>query len=66
MMISPVCFTVPPEQAEERMGYGIDFYRKNDKNRSVINFYSDRKTETGAHNVSSGNITDPNTNIVQK
>ena len=43
----------------------IDFYRKKDENRSVINFYSDRKAETGAHNVSSGNITDPNINIVQ-
>lgn len=31
----------------------------------MINFYSDRKTETGAHNVSSGNITDPNANIAQ-
>ncbi len=36
----------------------IDFSSKNDKNKSVINFYSDRLSDTGAHNVSSGIITD--------
>ncbi len=43
----------------------IDFNRKNDKNKSVINFYSDRKPDTGAHNVSSGIITDLKDNILQ-
>jgi hypothetical protein len=43
----------------------IDFNAKNDKNKSVINFYSDRKSNTGAHNVSSGIITDLATNIPQ-
>ncbi len=43
----------------------IDFNKKNDKNRSVINFYSDRKSDTGAHNVSSGIITDLGNNISQ-
>ena len=41
----------------------IDFDGKHDKNKSVINFYSDRKPDTGAHNVSSGIITDLNNNI---
>ena len=43
----------------------IDFNAKNDENKSVINFYSDRKSDTGAHNVSSGIITDLATNISQ-
>ena len=41
----------------------IDFYGKHDKNKSVINFYSDRTSDTGAHNVSSGIITDSFNNI---
>jgi hypothetical protein len=41
----------------------IDFDRKKDKNKSVINFYSDRTSDTGAHNVSSGIITDSVNNI---
>ena len=43
----------------------IDFDRKKDKNKSVINFYSDRTSDTGAHNVSSGIITDSFNNIPQ-
>ena len=43
----------------------IDFYGKHDKNKSVINFYSDRKSNTGAHAVSSGIITDLGDNISQ-
>ena len=43
----------------------IDFNRKKDKNKSVINFYSDRTSDTGAHNVSSGIITDSFNNIQQ-
>ena len=41
----------------------IDFSNKHEKNKSVINFYSDRKSDTGAHNVSSGIITDLEKNI---
>ena len=37
--------------------------RKKDKNKSVINFYSDRTSDTGAHNVSSGIITESVNNI---
>ena len=43
----------------------IDFNSKNDKNKSVINFYSDRLSDTGAHNVSSGIITDLSANLSQ-
>lgn len=39
----------------------IDYWFKKDKNRSVINFYSDR--EPGAHNVSSRRDTDLSVNI---
>ena len=41
------------------------FNGKNEKNKSVINFYSDRPSDTGAHNVSSGIITDLKNNIPQ-
>ena len=43
----------------------IDFYKNNEKNRSVINFYSDRPSDTGAHYVSSSGITDLMGNIPQ-
>ena len=41
----------------------IDFNRKKDKNRSVINFYSDRTDPRGQ--ASSGGVTDLNNNISQ-
>ena len=49
----------------EKLKVIVDFSEKNDKNKSVINFYSDRKSDTGAHDVSSGIITDLTNNIPQ-
>ena len=43
----------------------LKLQQKHDKNKSVINFYSDRKSNTGAHAVSSGSITDLGDNISQ-
>ena len=41
----------------------LDYWRKGEQNRSVINFYSDRKP--GAHNVSSRRFTDHGYNLPQ-
>ena len=41
----------------------LDYWRKSEQNRSVINFYSDRKP--GAHNVSSRRFTDHGYNLPQ-
>ena len=42
----------------------VDFNRKKDKNRSVINFYSDRESDPRGQ-ASSGGITDLSSNLSQ-